>query len=670
MKSGFYPRLAFDGIRKNKRMYLPYILTCVGMVMMYYIIAFLQRSEAVSQMHGANTAQLIIGLGEGVIAVFACIFLFYTNSFLIRRRKKEFGLYNILGMGKRNIGFILFWEAVIISGISLAAGLAAGIAFSKLAELVLVNIMQGNVTYTLSVSGEAVLKTAAVFSVIFTLLFLNTLRQIRFSSTISLIRSENMGEKPPRGNLAIGILGVVILAAAYAVAVSIEDPLSAMVLFFVAVIMVIVGTYMTMTAGSVLFCRLLQKRRNYYYKANHFVSVSSMAYRMKRNGAGLASICVLATMVLVMISSTAAMYFGSEESLNIRYPYDIGAGFYFEDSASMSDESIADIRSMVDAVAKEHGITPQVLRDYRKAEFTGMLDGGRVIADMSRVGEISSDVFEFKIVPLKDYNAVTGAGETLSENQAMICTYRTEYTGDSIALGGKKFSIKKRLDDFFGSDAAMEVVPTVVIIVPELSSATEQIEEKVFPRWIYEFDTGAEADMQLELYDDLRETMADMEARGEGGYDMFYVESREDGRSDYYALFGGIFYLGILLSIVFVFATVLIIYYKQVSEGYEDQSRFEIMQKVGMTKREIRKSINSQLLTVFFLPLLGAGIHLAFAFPMVRALLLLFNLNNVTLFAAATAVSFLVFAIFYTAVYRITSNAYYSIVSGAKKDGQ
>ena len=304
MKTGFYPKLALDGIKKNKRMYLPYILTCIGMVMMQYIIGFLQYSDMLASMPGARTAQEMIKMGVWVIAVFAGIFLFYTNSFLIRHRKKEFGLYNILGMGKRNIGFILFWENLIISVFSVAVGLILGIAFSKLAELGFVNIVNGDVTFAITVSAKAIIQTAAIFGVIFVLLFLNAIRQVRFSSAISLLKSENIGEKPPKGNWFVGILGVVILGAAYYIAVSIKDPLTALTLFFAAVIMVIIGTYLIMIAGSVLFCRILQKKKNYYYKSNHFISVSSMVYRMKRNGAGLASICILATMVLVMISST------------------------------------------------------------------------------------------------------------------------------------------------------------------------------------------------------------------------------------------------------------------------------------------------------------------------------------------------------------------------------
>ena len=680
MKTGFYPKLALDGIKKNKRMYFPYILTCIGMVMMQYIIGFLQYSDMLASMPGARTAQSMIEMGGWVIAVFAGLFLFYTNSFLIRHRKKEFGLYNILGMGKRSIGFILFWENLIISVFSIAVGLILGIAFSKLAELGFVNIVKGDVTFAFTVSAKAISKTVSIFGVIFVLLFLNAIRQVRFSSAISLLRSENVGEKPPKGNWFVGILGVVVLGVAYYIAVSIEDPITALTLFFAAVIMVIFGTYLIMIAGSVLFCRILQKKKNYYYKSNHFVSVSSMVYRMKRNGAGLASICILATMVLVMISSTATLYIGSEDTLNTRYPRDINMDFRFEDVKDLSNENIDILRNDIITVADKHGVEPENRNDYRSAAIVGLLNRKTIETDVTKVNEFNldtySDVYSFYIVPLEDYNTWASANETLEEGEALLYTYRSEYNEGSIAFnGGASFRIKKHVDDFFGSgEAAMNVIPTIAIIVPDFDSAIEEInkltdfngDRMLQLHWTYNFDTGAAEDKQLSLNNDLNNTFRNFEINKERNFVSNYIESRETERADYYGTFGGLFYLGILLSIVFIFATVLIIYYKQVSEGYEDQSRFEIMQKVGITKKEIRKSINSQLLTVFFLPIIGAGLHLAFAFPILRKLLLLFNFNNVALFAITTVVCFLVFALFYTVVYRITSNAYYKIVSGAK----
>lgn len=680
MKIGFYPRLAAGSIRKNKRMFLPYILTCIGMVMMFYIIIFLATSDAVSQLNGAATIRQIFALGSWVIAIFAGIFLFYTNSFLIRRRKKEFGLYNILGMGKRNIGRILFWETLIIAFLSITVGLLAGILFSKLAELGLVNIMHGDVSFNFSVSMTAIVRTAQVFGVIFILLLLNSIRQVRFSSAISLLRSENTGEKPPKGNWFVGILGLLILGSAYYIAVTIQDPVVALVMFFVAVVMVIVGTYLIMIAGSVLFCRILQKKKSYYYKPNHFVSVSSMVYRMKRNGAGLASICILATMVLVMMASTTSLYFGEENAIQNRYPRDIDMIFYMSDMSDMSDKNIAGLQDDISAFLEEYGVTPENGYCYRSAIIAGHLEGNTVETDLTQLDEFDlntySNVYQFHFVPLSDYNEMSDTQETLSDGEALIYSGRNAYNENTISFkNGSTFHIKKCLDSFaVDGEASAQAISSIYIVVPNLEQAIKGLDvladyngnNMLMLEWLYNFDTGTETEQQVECYRAIRDTFDD---RTDAAYRRYNISSQEFERADFYGLFGGLFYIGIILSIVFIIAAVLIIYYKQISEGYEDQARFEIMQKVGMTKREIRKSINSQLLTVFFLPLLFAAMHLSFAFPIISKLLLAFNLNNVLLFAATTVICFIVFAVFYLIVYRITSNAYYNIVSGAREDG-
>ncbi len=680
MKLGFYPKLAAIGIRKNRRMFTPFILTCTGMVMMFYIIMYLSVSNILDSLIGGGTLRQIFALGSWVIAVFAAIFLFYTNSFLIRRRKKEFGLYNILGMGKQNIARILFWETLIIAAVSISAGLIAGIAFSKLAELGMVNVIHGEVTYDLSVPVLAVTRSAEVFGVIFILLLLNSIRQVRFASAVSLLRSENTGEKPPKGNFLLGALGVLLLAAAYYLAVTTENPITALFTFFVAVILVIVGTYLVMISGSVLLCRLLQKKKSYYYKPNHFVSVSSMVYRMKRNGAGLASICVLATMVLVMMSSTACLYFGEESAINQRYPRNINLEFRFTDISAFSDEHTETLKNGIFKELEARGVTPENGYFYRSANLYGLVNGNTVEVNAVNINEAEAmtSSYLFYFVPLADYNAVMGTNETLNGGEALLYSARADYSSDTISFNNaESFRIKKQIDAFSGSgDTAMNIVPSIMLVVPDLENSVKGIDARaelngdklIQMKWIFNFDTGTEPEQQIALYHDLNDTLTASSLKEKLGYSSVYTSSQEFERNDFYALFGSLFYLGIILSLVFVLAAVLIIYYKQISEGYEDQARFEIMQKVGMTKREIRKSINSQLLTVFFLPLILAAVHIVFAFPIVRRILLAFNLNNVTLFAATTAISVVVFAVFYTIVYKLTSNAYYKIVSGARED--
>lgn len=679
MKTGFYPKLAFDGIRKNRRMYVPFICTCIGMVMMFYIISYLHYSDSVAAMRGGAIVQTMLNLGTITVGIFSCIFLFYTNSFLIRRRKKEFGLYHILGMGKRNIARILFWETMLTALISLVIGIGFGILFSKLAELGMLRLMHAQATYSMQISPDSILFTITVFGCIFILLFFNALRQIHFSGAISLIRSENVGEKPPKGNWILGILGLGCLVVAYYLAVTVADPVSALGMFFIAVILVIFGTYLIMIAGSVLFCRLLQKNKHYYYKANHFVSISSMVYRMKRNGAGLASICILATMVLVMLSTTVSLYFGMDDVLSNRYPYQFNTTVSYNSFDTMSDENTASILKLASDAMDKYECTQSNVSDYRSACFYGYLIDNDFVCDAKfdshseTTNYLEGTMFYF--VPLSDYNKMMGTNETLASDEALLFSTRYSDYNESTISFGHDIHNQKQIDKFRPDGNSMaNISTTFVLIVPDIHAAVDAIaalpgnEKSVYFYWHYNFDTNLNRDDQILLANDLSSTISDFFTQSykqNTGIKSCQFESRAANYEGFFADFGGLFYLAIVLSIVFLLAAVLIIYYKQISEGYEDQARFDIMQKVGMTKKEIRKSINSQLLTVFFLPLVGAGTHLIFAFPMIRKILLLFNLTNLHLYTIVTLISFGAFAIFYTIVYRITSNAYYHIVSGA-----
>ena len=539
-----YTRLAWDGIRKNGKLYLPYILTCVGMVTMYYMMSELCDSDLLRYMKGGGSSHLILGLGSWVIAVFSALFLYYTNSFLIRRRQREFGLYHVLGLGKRHIALLCVIETAMTAVIALVAGLAIGVGLSFAVELGLRSSMETEVAFTFAIKPAVLLRTVMIYLAIFLLILLSAVVKVGRGTAMSLLHSESHGEKPPKGNLLVALLGVVLLAAAYVMAVSIQEPLKAMGMFFFAVILVILATYLLFIAGSVALCRMLQKNRNYYYQPRHFVSVSSMAYRMKRNGAGLASICVLATMVLVMLSSSACLYFGAEDSLKAACPNE------FELSVWMDDE-----------------------------------------AALPRLEE-----------------ALTEAGKPYGVN------------------------------------------------VWEKGAVTREDE----CRWSADFDTGLSTEQQLALGHAIEEALR---STGESwGYSYMF---RAEAADDFYGTYGSLFFIGIVLSVMFICAAVLIIYYKQLCEGYEDQPRFAIMQKVGMTAADIRRSVNSQLLTVFFLPLAGAALHMAFAFPMIRRMLLLFELHNTGLFVATVLISFAVLAAVYTLVYKATSNAYYRIVKGS-----
>ncbi|MCI6291263.1 MAG: ABC transporter permease, partial [Clostridiales bacterium] len=613
MRMGFYAKLAVNGIRKNARLYVPYLLTCAGMVMMFYIVSYLQDTPVLAGIRGGEEMQAMLSLGSGVMGVFGAIFLLYTNSFLIRRRKREFGLYNMLGMGKGNIARVLFWEALLVLAGTMVIGLAVGVAVSKLAELLLVNIMHGNVTFTFTVSPRAMLLTAAVFCVIHVLLLIKALLQIRTASAVNLLRSESAGEKPPRANWVLAILGLILLAVAYYLAVTIKQPLSAMVMFFVAVILVILATYLLFIAGSVAICRMLQKNRRYYYKARHFVSVSSMAYRMKRNGAGLASICILSIMVLVTVSSTTGLYFGSEDSLRSRYPRDITLIAKAEDVSMLSDEKRDAARELVDAYVAEHDATAHNFRDFRVVSVTGAMKDGAITTDPQEAGLHITDstIYQVNFLPLPDYNRICGTNETLADDEALISLKRGDYGWDSISVDSKVAYRTRKAPVVFQESgmAAVDVVDTIYVVVKDLQGLQPLLQGNTLftQQWEYGFDSMLSDEDQWEMTYQMDVELSDGLHRL--GMKYVYLEGMAENRYDFYGTYGGFFFLGILLSIVFLFAAVLIIYYKQISEGYEDQKRFEIMQKVGMTRKNIRKSINSQLLTVFFLPLVGAGVH-------------------------------------------------------------
>lgn len=675
MKMVFYPKLAWTGIRKNKQLFTPYILTCIGIIMMLYIIASLADSSLLRQVRGGSNVQQLLGFGSGVIGVFAVIFLFYTNSFLSRRRKKEFGLYNILGMDKKNIGRILLWETVMICGISIGVGLLGGLMLSKLAELGLFNILDMKPTYTLTVVPSAIWQVLVIFLVIFTLIFLKTWWQVRLSSPIALLRSENIGEKPPKANWVMAVIGVVILGVAYFLAVTIKNPVAALGVFFVAVLMVIVATYLLFVAGSVALCRILQKNKGYYYKPQNFVSISSMVYRMKRNGAGLASICILSTMVLVMLTSTASLYAGTEDTLNVRYPRDITLTVTLNGVEGLQDDNIAVLREIaVDAIGSQ---STQNVVDYTAARIMGYKKGDYFETDHSKLSELDYvDMIQIYLVPLKEYNRIMGASELLEPDEALIYSPRQKYTDSTITIGeAGTLQVKGVLKEFFdGSMDNLQMLPGICVVIPNLDEYVQPLLNKYNEygspilglTWYYGFDMDAPDDVHTQVLSTSMRGYSKIYDDNSNDLYSYYGESKAEQSYDLFTTFGGLLFLGIMLSLVFIFAAVLIIYYKQVSEGHEDRARFNIMQKVGMTKREIRKSINTQVLIVFFLPLVFAGMHLAFAFPMVWKLLQILNLQNLQLFVVVTVICFLIFCVFYALVYKLTARLYYNIVSGTE----
>ena len=664
-----YPKLALSGFAKNGRFYLPYLLTCAGMVMMCYIVRYLVDLPTLETVRGGAVVKSSLGMGTVIIGLFALIFLFYTNSFLMRRRKKEFGLYNILGLSKGNLSLLLLLETVLLFAAAMVLGLAGGISLSKLSELLLFRLVGDTGSYHFFVNLNALRSCLLLFGGIFCLLYLNGLRQLHRSSAIRLLRSENVGEKPPRANYLVALLGLVLLGGAYFVAVRIQSPIEALTWFFAAVGVVIVATYLLFLAGSVALCRLLQKNKGYYYQKHHFVSVSSMAYRMKRNGAGLASVCILCTMVLVMMVGSCCLYFGTESSLQSRYPYAMNIRVDLEEMSGLSLR--ASLREEIDACLTQEKLSPEQVHTNTIVSMAGVLEGETLRTDLEGInplGTLELDLRDVYLCPLEDYNREFGRQETLEPGQALV--YGLE--PGQLSLGGVyPLELVRPMEGTItiaGSTA--EYFPSIFLVVGEgeLEAIVERLNAlpeyaarfSLHPVWQCSFDPAldpaAEADLAQTLAQGLR-------GLPEAEQYSVQVDSREANRAEFMAMHGAVLFLGALLSVVFLFATVLILYYKQITEGYEDQSRFEIMQKVGMSREEIRKSVNAQLLTVFFLPLGMALVHLGFAFPMIRRLLLLFNLWDLPLLLGIGGVTVAVFALLYFLVYRITARAYYKLVA-------
>ncbi len=673
MKTSFYPKLALDGIRKNKRLYTPFILTGSIMVMMYYILSFLSESPTLSKMKGGNVLMSVLPLGCVVIAVFSLLFLFYTNSFLIKQRYRELGLYNILGMDKKNICKIMAWENLFVALGAVSTGLALGIIFSKLAELGLLNILKMEITYNLSVGLHSLWQTPLVFSGIYLILLLNSVIRVYRSKPLELVQSAKAGEKVPKKTWIFAVIGVLFLATAYYLAVSIEEPITALVWFFIAVILVIIGTYLLFIAGSVVICKLLQKNKKYYYKENHFVSVSSMVYRMKRNGAGLASICILLTMVLVMISSTACLYFGHEDSLNARCPNNINITATFNRIDGITGDNLNNLRNVI----KKYSGNDADLKGVRSCDAQGFITDTGI-----NITALTDEAYEFttgkighlSVISLSDYNHLMNENKTLADDECLVFFNRMNYNSNIFTVEhGETYRIKEQLKEFKVNGETLAMTdPMIYLVINDAETFAEPFKElknsENEPIMTYGWRLGFDCDnpkLEEQLTKDVHNAIT--QATQNDSNRMFMSShstiSREERRENFFDMYGSLFFLGIMLSIVFSMAAVLIIYYKQICEGYEDYSRFEIMQKVGMTKRSIKKSINSQMLTVFFSPLIFAGVHLAFAFPLISKILLMFAFGNTILSIIVNLVCFAILGIFYTIVYKFTSSAYYSIVS-------
>lgn len=681
MKSGLYLKLSVNGIKKNKKLYLPYLITCICMVMMFYLIDYLAVSPQFAQIKGGDTMQMILGFGSGVIAIFSLILLYYTNSFLIRRRQREFGLYHILGMGKIDLVKIMVLENLIISVVTIAGGIVGGILFSKLGELLAAKILGSNAGLSMKISVPALVATALLFLAIFALIMLRMIVSVYRLKPVELLKSEKTGEKPPKANWIFAVIGLLLLGVAYYLSLTIKDPLAAMVWFMVAVVLVILATYLLFIAGSVAFCKMMQKKKGYYYKTNHFISISSMIYRMKRNGAGLASICILSTMVLVMVSSTTSLYLSMEHGLNLRYPKSVQIEMYTnpEQTEEMKETQNGQIVDLVQNVLKEHNQTAENPENYRMLTVSGIASKNEIYFNPENAPGVNGvNTFDhLKMIyalPMEEYNRIMGTNLELASGEAYLYTKDSDFAYDQIMVENSgTWSIKGYLDKMIsnGNDVS-NMNSSLYLVVPGLEDIKALEEGNVsgsYEKWYYNFDLSCGDEEQIKIQNEIEEKInALAEQESDSIFFGVSTDSRAASRADYQALYGGLFFLGILLGVVFILGMVLIIYYKQITEGYEDQDRFQILMKVGMTPKEVRQTINSQVMTVFFLPLVAAGIHTAFAFPMIEKMVQLLAFTDRKFLILVTVCSYLVFALFYIIVYLVTSKQYYKIVSGKQEE--
>ena len=642
MNNFIYEKLAVTNLKNNRKTYIPYIFTGVLTVMMFYIIDALSRGKGITQ----DTLKICLQYATGVIVVFAVIFLFYTNSFLIKRRKKEIGVYNILGMGKRHIARMMAVETILTAGISILGGLVFGIIFGKLMYLLLLKILHNSVDMQFSVNGTAIVQTVILFAGIFLLTYLYNILQIQLVNPVELLHGGNQGEKEPKSRWLLVIVGVAALGNGYWIALTTEAPLEALLKFFIAVICVIIGTYALFIAGSIVVLKMLRKNKAYYYNPKHFTSVSGMIYRMKQNGAGLANICVLSTMVLVMVSTTVSLYAGMEDILDSRFPRDVS--IVCNEADTNKEETL---QRLIKEQCEKAGVKITDRVRYRYGSMNAVLKGN----NLEKVEQYYPDnhFYYVEMITQEEYNRIEKQNVSLKEQEILTYTTNGKCGKKQINIAGQNYQVKKELSEMTSQPkSTAEMYKTLYIVFAN----AEQIERIESFSYADKFNLKGDDGKQKETLEQIQNEFYEKFPDGT-------MESRMLSRSSFYELYGGLFFIGIYLGSMFIMATVLIIYYKQISEGYDDRERYQIMQKVGMSKKEVKRSIRSQVLSVFFLPLVVAVIHVAVAFKVMTKILGVLNLTNVSLFAVCTIITIAVFAVFYIIVYSITAKEYYRIVN-------
>ena len=659
--SKLYIKLMATNIKNGKKFYLPYILSGIIIVTLFYNILAIYYNDGLSNMTGGRDVKMIMSFGSKVIGIFSFIFIFYTNSFIIKRRKKDIGIYNILGMEKRHIARELFAETMVIAIVVIVCGIATGIIFDKFLMMFLYKLLGFETSIKFVISGRAVCNSLIVFALLYFFVMVYNVMQVKLSNPIELLRGSNVGEKEPKTKVLMAITGFLCIGAGYYIAITTENPIAALALFFVAVMLVIIGTYCLFTAGSIALLKMLRNNKNYYYNKKHFTAVSGMIYRMKQNAAGLANICILSTMVLVMVSTTVSMYIGEEDILKTRFQAELNINGYSDKPA----DSTNIVKMAEDGIAGEER---EILKEY---EYTcisigGIMDGNELVTEGEEGIKYNfGDITFINIVTKDDFKKITDidTGDIKEDEVKLFGT--SGYKEKELKFLGLNYKVKESVADNKFSQLDSNAAKWYFVVMDSYSglerAAAKLREQNVVNIYNYglHIEIDGTANQKKQCAKALRKLLGN---NNETGYSSVSVESREENRSSFYIIYGGLFFLGIFLGTMFLMITVLIIFYKQISEGYEDRERFIIMEKVGMSKKDVKTSIRSQIRTVFLLPIAVATIHVAAAFPMTRRLLAMLNMSNYKLYVICVIATIIIFAIIYVIVFLLTSRTYYKIV--------
>ena len=670
MHKGIFSRLAKQNIRNNKSTYIPYMITCIFCIAMIYMMEFLRDCPTLDQaVRQADEVRMIVFTGEIVVEIFCIIFLIYSNSFLMKRRQKEIGLYNILGLERNHIGIVMFLETIITSIGSLAGGIAAGIIGSKLALLLLLKLLHIPSVLGFYISVKGIFTCLFMFGIVFLMILFLNLAKIHLSRPVELLRGNNTGEKEPAAKWLMALIGFICLSAGYYLAVTTESPIKAITIFLLAVILVMAGTYLLFTAGSIVILKFLRRRKSFYYRTGNFISISGMLYRMKQNAIGLASICILSTGVLLMISMTVSIYFGMNDIMLNRYPYDVDMSV-----TSISEEECQTAIEAFEKAIADNKVPVEKSVEEIYLDIVCSKNGDQILIKPTNAIRNSDSVLVLSLLDQAEYERLTGISANLNDGE-IFAWYPSAVQKDSVTVDEKEFTVKKWMDKnplTCGEDAVSD--NAVLVVTDEDFKKFDEMRTEMY-KGVSSAPAGEDLTLHLglditgsetekiEFGTPVMETVKDLKKSGGLSENAWIISGiRQQEYESYYADNGSLLFIGIFLGSLFLMGTAMIIYYKQISEGYEDQKRFEIMQKVGLSRREVRSSVRRQILMVFFLPLLMAMLHITMAFPMIRRLLLLFGMTNTKLFIGCTAGTVLIFAVVYGLIYLMTARSYYHIV--------